>query len=286
MDDVSQVLRNRGKVAMTEGNGDYFQKLIDLMARLRGPDGCPWDREQTRETLKPMLIEEAYEVLEALDEEDSGELCEELGDLLFQVVFHSQIARERGEFDAHDVCREVYLKMVRRHPHVFGDRQIADSRELLKHWEDLKAEEKALGGKTHRRGSLVDGIPASMPSIYRCHQLTSKAARVGFDWADVDEIFQQCGEEYGELKEALEGGDLDHIKEEVGDLIFAVLNIARFLEVDPETALRRANRKFQDRFIRMEEHFESRGRRLKEVPQEEMEEFWQNAKAKRESRSG
>jgi MazG family protein len=257
---------------------NYFQKLVDLMARLRGPDGCPWDHEQTRETLKPMLIEEAFELLEALDKEDAEEICEELGDLLFQVVFHSQIAREKGEFDAHDVCRCVYEKMVRRHPHVFGDRSFADSRDLLRNWEDLKAAEKEASGRPQRRKSVLDGIPETLPTLYRSHQLTSKAARVGFDWPDLDGIHSQYKEEFRELKLALETGDEEHVREEVGDLIFTVLNLARFLEIDPETALRRANRKFKRRFQRMERYFESRQQTLKEVEPAAMEEFWQNSK--------
>ncbi len=263
---------------MSDKPDEYFRKLIDLMEKLRGPEGCPWDREQTRETLKPMLIEEAYEVLEALDGDDSEELCEELGDLLFQVIFHGEIARERGEFDTPEVCRQLYWKMVRRHPHVFGDRDIRDSKELLEQWEDLKAEEKAAGGRTYSRRSLLDGIPDALPSIYRCHQLTAKAARVGFDWPDVDEIFLKCREEFGELKQALELGDERKVKEEVGDLIFSVLNIARFLRIDPETALQRANDKFCERFERMEEHFRSLGRRLQDTAPEEMDEFWQSQK--------
>ncbi len=265
---------------MTERREDPFRKLVQLVERLRGPDGCPWDREQTRETLKPMLIEEAYEVLEALDGDDPEELREELGDLLFQVLFHSQIARERGEFDVQDVCRELYLKMVRRHPHVFGAREIRDSKELLENWEDLKAREKEAAGRTYERSSLLDGIPAALPAIHRSHLLTGKAARVGFDWEDVDGIFDKCREEFGELKQALADGDPQRVKEEVGDLIFSVLNIARFLEIDPETALRRANDKFRGRFSRMEEHFRSQGRNLKDVSADEMEEFWQNSKAR------
>lgn len=256
-----------------------FQNLVDLMARLRGPGGCPWDHEQTRETLKPMLIEEAFELLEALDSEEAEKICEELGDLLFQVVFHSQIAKEKEEFDVYDVCRRVHEKMVRRHPHVFGDRSFVDSQELLRNWEDLKAAEKAASGRPRPvRKSVLDGIPERLPALYQSHQLTSKAARIGFDWPDLDGIHLQYQEEFKELKLALETGDEKDVKEEVGDLIFTVLNVARFLEIDPETALRRANRKFKRRFQRMERHFESRQQPLKEVTPAEMEDFWQNSK--------
>ncbi len=261
---------------------DYFQKLIDLMDRLRGPGGCPWDLEQTRETLKPMLIEEAYEVLEALDDEDPDQLCEELGDLLFQVIFHSRIGQERGEFDAHEVCRRVYEKMVRRHPHVFGDAQFADSKELLRNWEDLKAAEKAAAGRPVEKKSLLDGIPEKLPALHKAQQITAKAGRVGFDWDSVEEIHSKYQEEFGELQEALRSGDEAKIKEEVGDLLFTALNVARFLEIDAETALGRANAKFAGRFQEMESHFQAQGRPLKEVSPAEMNAVWEKVKSRRE----
>ena len=257
---------------------DYFQKLLELMDTLRGAGGCPWDQEQTRETLKPLLVEEAFEVLEALDGSDSNELCEELGDLLFQVIFHSRIAQEKEEFDIHDVCRRSYEKMVRRHPHVFGDEHYRDSRELLKHWEDIKAAEKELAGGEVTRESLLDGIPEKIPALYATYQMSSKAARVGFDWSGIEQIRDKLVEEFEELQDALRQGEEKQIKEEVGDLLFASLNIARFLHIDPETALSRANRKFSARFREMEKHFVSQGRVLKEVSVEEMEAVWQDNK--------
>jgi tetrapyrrole methylase family protein / MazG family protein len=257
---------------------DYFQKLIDLMDILRSPEGCPWDREQTRETLKPMLIEEAYEVLEALDKEDSDELCEELGDLLFQVVFHARIAKEKGEFDAHEVCRRVYEKMVGRHPHVFGDASYEDAGELLKHWEDIKAAEKKSAGRVSNRKSLLEGIPPGLPGIYTAYQIASKASRVGFDWPDIQGIRDKILEEFAELEAAVAAQDFDRVKEEVGDLLFAALNVARHLKIDPETALNRANGKFSKRFQLMEKHFSSQGRPLKNVDLEEMERVWQDVK--------
>ena len=256
----------------------YFDKLVELMDILRGPGGCPWDREQTRETLKPMLIEEAYEVLEALDSPESDELCEELGDLLFQVVFHSRIAKERGEFDAYDVCRRVYEKMVNRHPHVFGDRTIDTSEELLRNWEEIKAQEKQAAGKTYEKESLLDGIPEDLPSMYRAYQMTEKASRVGFDWPQLSGLRDKFLEEFHELEEAVAQGDGERIREEVGDLVFVALNVARYLEVDPETALRGANRKFKSRFQGMERVLKSEGRSLKDVDLEEMERVWQAQK--------
>lgn len=262
---------------------DYFHKLAQLMDVLRSPGGCPWDREQTRESLKPMLIEEAYEVLEALDGEDPEELLEELGDLLFQVIFHSRISKEREEFDVYDVCRAVYQKMVRRHPHVFAEEHFEDSQELLRNWEDLKSAEKAAAGRENRKKSLLDGIPPELPTLYRTHQITAKAARVGFDWESLEGIRQKWEEEFEELTAARQANKRSAVQEEVGDLLFTALNVARFLEIDPETALRRANRKFENRFRSMEKYFEEQGRPLKEVPVEEMEEQWNRGKQEPEA---
>lgn len=269
------------KAAQREG---YFHKLVELMDILRGPNGCPWDKEQTRETLKPFLVEEAFEVLAALDSEEPAQLREELGDLLLQVLFHSRISKERREFDIHDVCRTVYEKMVRRHPHVFGDAHYSDARELLRDWEDLKAAEKEISGrKSEPRTSLLDGIPARLPAVYTTYQISAKAARVGFDWPDVRGLRTKLDEEFEELLAALQAGDESRVKDEVGDLLFTAVNVARFLEIDPETALHRANEKFSRRFRAMEEHFASRGQTLKEVSVEEMESFWRTEARSRES---
>ena len=257
---------------------NHFQKLVELMDLLRSPQGCPWDREQTRETLKPMLVEEAFEVLEALDGTDSDELCEELGDLLFQVLFHSRIAKELGEFDIDDVCSRLHEKMVRRHPHVFEGRPFRDSQELLKNWEDIKVAEKEAAGRKVSRKSLLDGIPEKLPALYRTYQMSSKAARVGFDWESVEEIRDKLLEEFEELQGALQQGNAEKIKEEVGDLLFTALNISRRLQIDPESALDRANSKFSARFRTMEEHFSAQGRALKDVEMEEMEVFWNDSK--------
>jgi len=257
---------------------DFFQKLVELMDVLRGPNGCPWDKEQTRETLKPMLIEECYEVLEALDSENPDELSDELGDLLFQVIFHCRIAKERGEFDADDVCRRSYEKMVRRHPHIFGEARYQDAQELLKHWEDIKAAEQKAAGWTKKKKSLLDGIPPNLPALYAGYQISAKASRVGFDWSELRQIKEKLTEEFQELEEAVKEQDAERIREEVGDLLFAALNVARFLEIDPETALNRANNKFAGRFRKLEKYFADQGRRLKDVPLEEMESAWQYLK--------
>ena len=262
---------------------DYFQNLLELMDVLRGPGGCPWDKEQTRETLKPMLVEETYEVLEALEKSDSDELCEELGDLLFQIVFHSQISKEKGEFDAYDVCCRCYKKMVGRHPHVFGGESYKDADELLKHWEDIKASEKKASGRATSKESLLDGVPEKLPALYEAYQISSKAARVGFDWDSIEAVRDQLLEEFEELQAALQESDKERMKEEVGDLLFCALNISRHLQIDPETALSSANRKFTNRFKAMEKHFAEREKPLKEVGVQEMERVWQKQKASRDA---
>ncbi len=262
----------------TKVEKDYFRRLVELMERLRGPEGCPWDREQTRESLKPLLVEEVYEVLEALDENSPEGLCEELGDLLFQVIFHSQIAAEKGEFNVDDVCREVYQKMVDRHPHVFGDAQYGDAQEVLKHWEDIKAAQRASFSREASRHSLLGGISKKPPVLYATYQLSSKASRVGFDWPGLEDIRDQLLEEFEELREALGREDEERIREEVGDLLFTALNISRYLKVDPETALRRANAKFASRFRKMEVYFLSKGKTLEEVDLKAMESVWQAEK--------
>ena len=259
-----------------DGPGNAFQKLVDLMDVLRGPEGCPWDREQTRETLKPMLIEEAYELLDALDGCDADDLCEELGDVLFQVVFHGRISKEKGEFNIHDVCNRLHEKMVRRHPHVFENQSYKDSQELLRNWEEIKTAEKKASGRTNTRDSLLDGVPEKLPALYAAYQISSKASRVDFDWANLTGLREKFLEEFSELQEALETGEEEKIKEEVGDLLFVTVNIARRLEVDPETALNRTNHKFTRRFKAMERHFATQSRSLKDVAVEEMEAFWQS----------
>jgi MazG family protein len=269
-----------------------FQDLVALMARLRSPEGCPWDREQTYATLAPMLVEEAYEAFESVEDAREGRpagLCEELGDLLFQIVFYAQVAAERGDFTIDDVTAQVHAKMVRRHPHVFGDVVVRDNDELLRNWEASKAEEKRAAGRDvgGEDASLLDGVSAKAPALMEAHQLSAKAARVGFDWRDVDEIFDKLDEETGELRAAIrehgeDGGGEEagsrRVREEMGDLLFAAVNIARRLDVEPESALKLTSRKFRRRFRHIERSLRARGRDLAGATLEEMEALWQEAK--------
>lgn len=269
-----------------------FNDLVALMARLRSPEGCPWDREQTYATLAPMLLEEAYEAFEAVEEAREGRpaaLRDELGDLLFQIVFYAQVASERGEFDIADVTGAIHAKMVRRHPHVFGDVTVRDNEELLRNWEAMKAAEKRAAGKDtpEEDASLLDGVSTKAPALMEAHQLTVKAARVGFDWERVEDVFEKLHEELDELRGALseqregEAGDEERaarVREEVGDLLFAAANIARHLGVEPEAALKLTNRKFRRRFRHVERGLRGRGRELGQATLAEMEELWQEAK--------
>jgi tetrapyrrole methylase family protein/MazG family protein len=266
--------------------GEWFEKLAAVQARLRAPDGCPWDREQTHASLRTYLIEEAYEVLEALESGDDGKFAEEMGDLLLQIVFHSQIAKEEGRFTVSDVIREVHDKMVRRHPHVFGEKRAKDSAEVLKKWEQIKKEERAAaekkkgnGSKQETKvGSLLDGVSRALPAALEGFQLTRRAARIGFDWDNVEGVFDKLGEEGGELREAVSAKDGKRSEEEMGDLLFAAVNLARFLHIDPEIALKKANAKFSSRFRRMEDLAVKSGRALADVSRAQMEEFWESAK--------
>src|SRR5947207_7065583 len=226
--------------------GEWFEKLVAVQARLRAPKGCPWDREQTHQTLRTYLLEEAYEVLEALDHGDDAKFAEEMGDLLLQIVFHSQIAQEEGRFNVSDVIREIHDKMIRRHPHVFGETRAKDSAEVLRNWEQIKAEERRAskvqsGSKTGdglpKETSLLDGVSRALPATLEGFQLTRKASRIGFDWDDAEGIFEKMQEESEELKKALGDQDQPKIEEELGDLLFATVNLSRFLKIDPEIAL-------------------------------------------------
>jgi tetrapyrrole methylase family protein / MazG family protein len=257
-----------------------IDKLAALVEKLRSDSGCPWDKEQTRETLKPMLIEEAFEVLDALDAADPAELKDELGDLLFQVVFHAQIARERGEFDLADVIDRSHEKMVRRHPHIFGDANLKTSEDVLKNWEDIKAAEKGITSSAHpdSERSLLDGIPSKLPALHQAYQMTAKASRVGFDWPQLEDVLAKLKEETAELLEARAEQNSKKVSEEVGDLLFVAVNIARFVGVDPETALRNSNRKFEHRFRYVESAIKQKGRELKNASLAEMDAFWNEAK--------
>jgi len=268
-----------------------FEDLIELMNKLRSPDGCPWDREQTYATLAPMLLEEAYEAFEAVEEAREGrpqELRDELGDLLFQIVFYAQVAKERGEFSIGDVTSAIHEKMVRRHPHVFGDTNANDTAAVLRNWEVMKAEERRAAGKSEREESLLDGISSKAPALMEAHQLSTKAARVGFDWEKLEDIFAKLEEEIGELRAAIQihassDTDADHtrVREELGDLLFAVTNIARHLKVEPEAALKLTNRKFRRRFGYIEKKLRERGQAFNATTLDEMEALWQEAKGEK-----
>jgi len=274
--------------------GQWFEKLVAVQARLRAPNGCPWDREQTHQSLRTYLIEEAYEVLEALESGNDTKFAEEMGDLLLQIVFHSQIAREEGRFTVTEVIREIHDKMVRRHPHVFGKTRAKDSAEVLRNWEQIKAEERRssdnkrdskTGDSAAKEVSLLDGVSRGLPATLEGFQLTRKASRIGFDWQDAGGVFEKMLEETEELKKALR--EQDHLKteEELGDLLFAVVNLSRFLKVDPEIALKKANAKFSLRFRAMENLARKNGREFKDLPREEMESFWDAAKKSEGSRT-
>jgi tetrapyrrole methylase family protein / MazG family protein len=274
--------------------GEWFERLVALQARLRAPNGCPWDREQTHATLRTYLIEEAYEVLDAMNSGDDVKFAEEMGDLLLQVVFHSQIATEQGRFTAADVIREVHEKMVRRHPHVFGEKRARDAAEVLRNWEQIKAQERR--GAQERQGggaakteqtpkSLLDGVPRTLPATMEGLQLTRKASRAGFDWDNAHGIFEKLREECAELRHASETKDAARVEEEMGDLLFAAVNLARFLQVDPEIALKNANAKFARRFREMERLSAGNGQAFAEIPRADKEKLWEATKRGEKARA-
>ena len=272
--------------------GEWFEKLVAVQARLRAPNGCPWDREQTHQSLRTYLIEEAYEVVEALESGSDAKFAEEMGDLLLQIVFHSQIAREEGRFTVAEVIREIHDKMIRRHPHVFGKTRAKDSAEVLRNWEQIKAEERrSSNDKNHSKSeenvpketSLLDGVSRALPGTLEGFQLTRKASRIGFDWEDANGVFEKMQEEIEELKKALKETDPLKTEEELGDLLFAAVNLSRFLKIDPEIALKKANAKFSRRFREMERLARKNGREFKDLPREEMEALW-NASKKAEGK--
>jgi tetrapyrrole methylase family protein/MazG family protein/ATP diphosphatase len=265
--------------------GRKFEKLVEIMATLRGPAGCPWDKQQDFNTLKPMLVEETYEVLEAIDNTDFEGLSEELGDLLLHIVFQAQLGRELGQFDIDRVIDTICEKLIRRHPHVFGTDTAASPEEVIKNWEAIKAQEKAekLKNRTPAERSVLEGIPSKLPAIHEAHQISSRAARVGFDWPDVEGVFQKLQEEINELREALAGpaeSRQARMEDEIGDMLFVMVNIARYLKIDSESALKRANRKFKQRFQHMESQLAKKGKTLEEASMEEMEALWQDAKTR------
>ncbi len=256
-----------------------FDELVAVVERLRGPGGCPWDREQTFESIAPMTIEEAYEVVEAIEKRDWDELEGELGDLIFQALFYANMAKQENRFTIDDVLRRVREKMVHRHPHVFGSVTAETSAEVLRNWEEIKSEEKskAAGGE---RVSILEGVSTKIPALIEAHQLTARAARVGFDWESASGALKKVDEEAAELDRELNRGVIDRarIEEELGDMLFALVNSARLLGVDAETALRGSNRKFKRRFAHIEESFRRQGWKMERDRMAEMEQFWEEAK--------
>jgi tetrapyrrole methylase family protein/MazG family protein len=250
-----------------------FEDLVSLMTRLRGPDGCPWDRKQTLPDLKPYVIEEAYEVVDAIDRDDRASLAEEVGDMMLEAVFIAEVTREEGSFDIYDSITAVHDKLVRRHPHVFGDVQANDAEEVLVNWEKLKNEERKSENK-----SLMAGVPQSMPALLKASRLTEKAARVGFDWRRTEDVFAKLDEELAEVQEAIASGDSEKVHDEIGDLLFTIANIARKLNVNPEEALQSTNRKFTRRFESMEHAVRAREQNLDQLSLEEMDALWNDAK--------
>jgi len=280
--------------------GAKFERVKSIMARLRAPGGCPWDREQTFDTIKRYTLEETYEVLEAIDNRDWKELTGELGDLLLQVLFYAEMAEEQGSFTIDDVLDALSNKLIHRHPHVFGDTKADDSAQVLKNWEALKAEEKRKPLQTNGEPAqtspalLLDGVSSKMPALQEAHKISSKAAHVGFDWPEIQGLFEKLTEETRELQEHLNDLPaslnpqqkpevplelLEKVEGEVGDLLFVLVNIARYLSIDPESALRKTNRKFRRRFGWLEERLREQGRTLEQATLEEMESLWQQAKS-------
>lgn len=255
-----------------------------MVARLRSPDGCPWDQEQTYATLGPMLVEEAYEVIEAAESGDWDELRDELGDLLFQIIFYGQIAAEAGHFDVSQSINRVYEKMYRRHPHVFGSETVESTADVLANWEAIKAAERRESGKDNgnqeEKASMLDGTSSKLPALLEAYQLTVKAARVGFDWQKSEDIFDKLEEEIRELRAEFRREDRDQaaIAAELGDVLFVVANIARWHNIEPESALKATNRKFRRRFKHIERRIEEQGKSWNEVTLSEMDSHWDEAK--------
>jgi nucleoside triphosphate diphosphatase len=260
--------------------GEALERLVEVMRRLRAENGCPWDREQDLRSLRPYLIEEAYEVLDEMDRVGYGgawrPFCEELGDLLFQIVFHAQLASEINEFDMGDVANAIADKIVSRHPHVFGDLKLKGSTAVLENWAKLKAEERK---KKHgHAGSVLDGVPSGAPGLQRAERLTEKASRIGFDWPDLKGVREKLDEELRELDEAIARKNRDEIEHELGDVLFSMANLSRFLNSPAEDAVRQANRRFTARFQHMEARLDAQGRKFDKVPLDELNRLWEEAK--------
>ncbi len=259
-----------------------YEDLIAVMRTLLAPDGCPWDREQTHASLKPYFLEEVYEALDAIDSGDDDHLREELGDVLLQVVFHAELARRDGRFDIDDVIRGITDKLRRRHPHVFGEGEAAGAAAVTRNWEAIKRAEK----REREGGSVLDGLPRDLPALIRARRIQEKVSRVGFDWDHADQVMVKVDEELRELKEARERNDPAAIEEELGDLLFAVANLARFVSVCPEDALRKTIDKFQRRFRYIERELPARGKKLGEASLEEMDALWEEVKRQEKEGAG
>jgi MazG family protein len=256
--------------------GEEFQKLVDIMARLRGPGGCPWDREQTLDSLRSFVLEETYEVLDAIDRGDHDDLRGEIGDFIFEGVFLAQIESDDQRFTVTDSLRHVVEKLIRRHPHVFGTAEGVDTAgKVLEQWEEIKAKEQQSAG---RPKSLLKGVPKALPSLLRAYEIGNRVAAVGFDWAKTEDVIAKIEEEVAELREAVAHEGRARAEEEMGDLLFSIAQLARQLDIEPESALRKANEKFTKRFDALEEKFQSRGQSLQETTLEQMEAVWQEVK--------
>ena len=279
--------------------GDRFEALIELQRRLLARDGCPWDRDQTHESLRSYLVEETYEVLDALESGSAEKFADELGDLLLQIVFHAELAKQQALFDISDVIEHIHSKMVRRHPHVFGDAHAKTSGDVLKNWEQLKAEERhaqsasryasngvdASGEGDSLPAPLLSGIPRTLPAVLEAYQLMRRAARVGFDWPNAEGVLEKLREEIAEIETELSNADAGRVESEIGDLLFSAVNVARFLKVDPEIALKRANKKFLDRFGAMERDAAARGKKLADLTAAQLDDLWNQAKSRESSNS-
>ena len=252
-----------------------FDRLVKIVRRLRAPDGCPWDREQTHKSLRPYLIEEVYELVDAIDSENYDDMKEELGDVLLHIIFHTDIRAEAGDFDIDDVIEYVCAKLIRRHPHVFGDVEVSGADEVLHNWENIKLSERK---ENDENASLLDGIPRSMPALLVAQRMQEKAARIGFDWTEIEDVREKLREEISELDEALKSNDADKIEDEIGDVLFVITNLARFLKINSEMALRRTNEKFSKRFRYIEKKL--REEKIEEPTLEIMDKFWNEAKGK------
>lgn len=257
-------------------NNSAFTRLVAIMQQLRGPDGCPWDKEQSFETLIPFIIEEAYEVIGAIDAKSPKLLKEELGDLLFQIIFACQLAKEEGYFNINDVITSSIKKMIRRHPHVFGKTKAKTSKDVLKSWAMIKKAEKK--HKTH--GGYLSDIPEHLPALLKAHKVTERASSVGFDWTNINQVFEKVEEEMAEFRAALKKGNASRMEDEFGDLIFALVNVGRFAQINPEMALRKTIGRFVTRFHYIEERLHQKGKAISSASLAEMEKFWNEAKKK------